>query len=205
MVTSPPLRTCARAERVGVRAYYPFTSSLCAIAGDKFEPLNPKGQKGTMLTCTWGLEDSFMSSDRHSPAKRKWQRAVLLTAAISFPPVAPVPAAQIGASPGPSIQCSKSAGATIQSCICSGGHTVTVRSCLLTLEPSDAGNPDYLVTITIGYTAPSPTVPVRFQCVFGNGSTTLSQYGVSRQSPAILKFISPFPTLKSIQCSVNAT
>jgi hypothetical protein len=104
--------------------------------------------------------------------------------------------AQTASSPGPPKPCS--------------GHSsqrVTIESCSFTLGSSPAGNPNYFVTVTLRYAAPSPAMAIRFRCALGDGGSTVSRYGVLRQSGANLTFVSPFVTsvVKSVDCFVDAT
>jgi hypothetical protein len=123
--------------------------------------------------------------------------AALLGAALATPPPS---SADTTASPRSPASCSAA----------ESGHGVTIQSCAFTLEASPGGNQDYFVNVTIKYTAPNPTMAVRFRCALGNGSTTVSQYGVLRSSSTSLKFVSPFVSpsagvLKSVACYVDAT
>jgi hypothetical protein len=86
---------------------------------------------------------------------------------------------------------------------------VAVQRTHFTLAPSNFGNANYFVNVTIDY-AP-PDAPVRFRCELSDGSKTVSLYGVLRQSGASLQFVSPFATsgssspVKSVQCFVDKT
>jgi hypothetical protein len=122
--------------------------------------------------------------------------AVLLGLILATPP----PSSADTPTPRPPVSCSAA----------QSGHGVTIQSCAFTLEASPGGNQDYFVNVTIKYTAPNPTMAVRFRCALGNGSTTLPQYGVLRSSGSSLKFVSPFVSssadaLKSVACFVDAT
>lgn len=113
---------------------------------------------------------------------------------------APKPApAQSAGSPSPSMPCASG----------QNGYDVTIESCSFTLQRSPAGNPNYFVNVTIKYAAPNATTPVRFKCALGNGSSSVTQYGVLRKSGTTLTFVSPFVSsgsgLKSVGCSVDAT
>lgn len=92
---------------------------------------------------------------------------------------------------------------------CSGhdGHGVTIESCSFTLGSSPAGNPNYFVTVTLRYSASNPAMAIRFRCALGSGGSTVSRFGVLRQSGAQLTFVSPFSTgvVKSVDCFVDAT
>lgn len=84
---------------------------------------------------------------------------------------------------------------------------VSITSCVYTLSDSPAHNPNYYVKVTIVYAISSQSAAVRFRCDLGNGTQTVSQFGVSRSSPAQLTFISPFVTspspLTSVACAVD--
>jgi len=98
--------------------------------------------------------------------------------------------------------------ASVRACAAGqSGFGVSISSCVYTTSASPAGNAHYYVNVTIVYTISGQAGAVRFRCDLGNGGATVSQYGVSRSSPAQLQFISPFVTsraLSSVACAVDA-
>jgi hypothetical protein len=104
---------------------------------------------------------------------------------------------------------SQQGGSPAQKCTpSSGAFGVKIGSCLLALNPSPAGTPDYYMDVTIEYTPPQPDQAVQFRCEFSSGGATHSLFGVLRQSPGTLHFVSPFsPLTAAIDaiCTVSAT
>lgn len=128
--------------------------------------------------------------------RRSGIRSAVLAALLACSPCVPS-----SAQPGPETGSSRSCASS------QGGSGVSISSCVYTLSASPAGNLNYYVNVTIAYAPSGQGGAIRFRCDLSNGDKPVSQYGVSRSSPAELKFISPFVTsaraLSSVACAVD--
>ena len=101
------------------------------------------------------------------------------------------------------------AGAPLRCANANGAFGVTINSCTYTYQSSTAGISNYYVDVAIDYSGQAAGQAIRFRCDFENNGAKVTQYGTSRSSGTVIRFVSPFVSSKTtaltVTCTVDAT